>query len=543
MIVDDEQDIRERLKSMIEWERLSLNMVCEAGDSDSAQDMFILYKPKIVIMDINIPIISGIELAKQFLAIDAETRFIIITGFTDFEFVKSSVKLGAVDLISKPIMPDEINQSLESLINYFRKIGEEHANSILINELIAENRPMLIKQTISSLLLSDRNLSDRNGGTDKQLKRLKALYPELERRKAAVVIIVCEQDGNEALGFDSILVAVRNITDELLKSAGFSVYTYFDDLSNLVCTVSWDTGEGDEELEKAIHLIREKLSFYYGIHIIAGIGQPVDSLEGLRDSYQKAKMAYSNKSALEGEKIISFRDIAQIDVPVVLNTDTVIKELSILFREGREPEITQIINSFCTVKGGIDEASGQSYAEWLEKIREFAFSYIAGLVSDCISLGIGSPAINKLPGALVKLSTLADPHSVSVCLTELTKDLLEEFSRKRSKNKNQLIGHSKAYIDQHLSDMHMNLDKVSRHIGLSSVYFCKLFHKEAGISFNDYLNTARVEKAKELLLQTPLKVYEVGEAVGYSNVQYFNYVFKRFSGFTPLEYKNSGISV
>lgn len=128
MIIDDDEEIRERLKLMIEWDRLEMRLSCEAGDSETAQELFLLYRPKIVITDINIPIINGLELAQKMAETDSEVRFIIITGYNDFEYVRSSVKLGAVDLISKPILPEEINKSLQTAAENFRLLRERQAS-------------------------------------------------------------------------------------------------------------------------------------------------------------------------------------------------------------------------------------------------------------------------------------------------------------------------------------------------------------------------------------------------------------------------------
>jgi two-component system response regulator YesN len=116
-----------------------------------------------------------------------------------------------------------------------------------------------------------------------------------------------------------------------------------------------------------------------------------------------------------------------------------------------------------------------------------------------------------------------------------------ELFQKRSESKNALIKMAKDFITNNLGNENLNLDMVSRHIGLSSIYFCKLFHKEEGISFNNHLNLVRVSKAKLLLTETSLKVFEVGCETGYGNSKYFNYIFKRIAGMTPLEYRNNGI--
>lgn len=112
MLIDDDLTVRQRLRAMIDWKALGLRVVCEAADSDSAMELYLLHRPKIIITDICIPIISGLELADAIAALDPDVRFIVITGYTDFEYAKHSVRLGAVDLLSKPIFPEDLTRSL-----------------------------------------------------------------------------------------------------------------------------------------------------------------------------------------------------------------------------------------------------------------------------------------------------------------------------------------------------------------------------------------------------------------------------------------------
>ena len=120
MIIDDDAAVRERLKDIIDWQGLSLDLVCEAGDSDTAIEMYLLYRPKIIISDISIPRISGLELAEVMRKEDADIQFIIITGYHDFEWAKQSVRLGAIDLLSKPVFAETINASLQKAVRYFQ---------------------------------------------------------------------------------------------------------------------------------------------------------------------------------------------------------------------------------------------------------------------------------------------------------------------------------------------------------------------------------------------------------------------------------------
>lgn len=121
MIIDDDAAVRERLKDIIDWQGLSLDLVCEAGDSDTAIEMYLLYRPKIIISDISIPRISGLELAEVMRKEDADIQFIIITGYHDFEWAKQSVRLGAIDLLSKLWFCSGMSR--------FRLIGRKHCGA------------------------------------------------------------------------------------------------------------------------------------------------------------------------------------------------------------------------------------------------------------------------------------------------------------------------------------------------------------------------------------------------------------------------------
>jgi two-component system response regulator YesN len=128
MIIDDEISVRNRLIAMIDWEHLPVNLVCQAEDSEPARELYLLYRPKIIITDINIPIISGLALAEELRQLDPEIRFIVITGYNEFSWAQEAVKLGAVDLLSKPIFQRAINESLKKAVCYFENIKRERAS-------------------------------------------------------------------------------------------------------------------------------------------------------------------------------------------------------------------------------------------------------------------------------------------------------------------------------------------------------------------------------------------------------------------------------
>ena len=113
MIIDDDVYVRERLKAMIKWDSIPVRLVCEAGDGETGRELYSIYHPKIVITDIMIPIISGLDLVSEMLKEDPELLVIVVTGYNDFEFAKRALALGAFNLLSKPVFEDTKEQQIQ----------------------------------------------------------------------------------------------------------------------------------------------------------------------------------------------------------------------------------------------------------------------------------------------------------------------------------------------------------------------------------------------------------------------------------------------
>lgn len=526
MIIDDDEEIRERLKLMIEWDRLEMRLSCEAGDSETAQELFLLYRPKIVITDINIPIINGLELAQKMAETDSEVRFIIITGYNDFEYVRSSVKLGAIDLISKPILPEEINKSLQAAAENFRLLRERQASSQAMTELLSESRPMLLEKYLSFLLQS------RPGSQEDALKRLKTLQFPIENRYCAVALAAPARGTFKSEDTDLILVATKNMADDLLEASGFHRYTYYNDASALVCVASFDFQNGDELLESTLNKLQERMSFYFEVRIFAGIGRQVENPTMLSRSYQEAQTALNYQGILDSGTVVHYKNIKRMEAPVLQDTDRILQKALELLKNGDEEELSVLLS------GLFNNLAAES-SNGIDKVREFSFAYVAAVLSEYLALELDN-LMESCTRVLGELAAATNTQDLFSCLFGLSREVMAQQGRRRSKSRNYVIDAAKEYMIENLSNEKLSLDMVSSHVGLSSVYLCRLFHKESGVSFTEFLNAARIEKAKKLLKETNLKVFEVSYQSGYSNPKHFSYMFRRLVGLTPLEYKNDG---
>lgn len=527
MIIDDDQFIRDRLKKIIDWERIGINLVCEAQDSDSARELFLLHRPKIIITDINIPIISGLDLANEIVLIDPDVRFIVITGFTDFEYVKSSVKLGVIDLISKPLLPEDINESLQKTVAYFNKLRIEQSSLTNMRMLLEESLPIYREKFIGYLLTQKRDYSEND-----ILHKFNSMGMKIKGQYYTVALISPVIDTLSVSETDVTLVAIKNVSDEIMSAANYRIYSFYDTNYRLNCLLAWDFENNSELLEETIQKIYKKIHFYWEIEIYVGIGAPITDITNLHMAFKEAFISLNYQGILSNEPVVNYRNIERLEMPIIIDKSKIINDAIKCFKNADLESMNRIIKnelaSMLTVNNGD-----------IQSIRKFIFEMISAIIAESISLNIKAEIILKYYETYEKLLSTDNIQLLSKYTTEFAERILLELLKNRSVSKNMLIKMSKDFILQNLGNEDLSLEIVSKHIGLSSIYFCKLFHKEEGTSFNDYLNIQRINKAKELLLETNLKVFEVGYATGYGNPKYFNYVFKRIAGITPLEYRNA----
>ncbi|NLJ41980.1 MAG: response regulator [Clostridiales bacterium] len=532
MIVDDDKPIRNRLKAIIPWNEMGLSFVCEAGDSDTAMELFKAHHPKIIIIDINIPIINGLELAEELANLDPEVCFIVITGYTNFEYVKDSVKLGAIDLISKPILEQEIRMSLQKAIDSFEMQRTQKIKSQFNQMLLKENLPM-IRENYASLILRE-GIDYKSQDSSLIHSKLGTLGIDIKGKYYHGAIISPELDRSQYKDADLLLFSLKNISDEIMAESKFKLFSFYDSANYLNCMISSNFINSDNILEETIREIHEKLKFYFDLSLHSGIGRNVDSLSLLPISFQEALTAMGYRGAINDDDVVHYKNIRQINPRYKrqgFDQRELILRLSKAFRSNRYQEIAEQISLYFA---NLKPSSPHS-----ERIaKQFALEFISTIISDSFSMGVQPETIVECSSVFTNIFS-CDMHNLQLYVCKLAKQLLNGLFQKQQDYYHRLIGMAKQYIHENLSNEKLDLEMVSNHIGLSKIYFCKLFHKEEGVSFTDYLNYQRIARAKELLWNSHLKVFEISYEIGYSNPKYFHYVFKRLTGVTPLEHRNS----
>jgi len=526
MIVDDDKPVRDRLKMAIPFSELQLELCCEAADGEEALELYNRHRPQIVITDINIPLVSGLELARQIMESSGEIGVIIITAFGSLDFARDAIKSGISDFLLKPVNDDEMKQSLERIIARLDAHAESYRKERAMHDLMRENLPLLQQRYLISLL--NNMIEDGEEACREHLGRLGL---ELGGDSYCVAVLIPDYYDHTEKDRELIQIAIENITLEVIRSAGVECILFFDALSRPVIVAFSDDKNIGVLLEKQLSTVRDKLRFYFSYDFAAGVGWCVDSLMELSRSFSGAQRALGYKNSFGENNIVNIDNVPLVGLPVAQSVRAERDSILEMFRncddEGLNSELQKYFSRLI-VSFGLSEAfAKQMYLELIMAINNCAWE--SGIDIDVLLGGD--------PYSRILLSTSL--NMVHRHVSEHCAYIMELIKERRKDRASRLIEQAKRYIRENISKPELDLTMVGENIGLSGSYLCSLFRREVGCNFVEYLNRERVEQAKVLLSTTNMRVYEVAVAVGYLNPKYFFQVFKRITNKRPREFSKN----
>jgi two-component system response regulator YesN len=532
MIVDDDNDVHEYLKRIIDWDGLELQIVCEALDGITALELFNKYHPKIIFMDIcisNIPGISGLDLTREFRKLDPSVKVIIITGYTDFEYAKEAISLGAIDILSKPLNPSEINTCLIKAISMLEKERNRFLTDSAIEKVINENIDMLRKTRFEYLLKSTEDNNELE-----IIEQLKLLSIDITSKEYAVanIILNSNKEGNTT---DELCHAIiRKLVETKLIENGYKSYSFFSDNLTLNCLIGWSMENGNDYLEELFVNIFDEINSSLNMQIKAGIGGKVESLTKISISALEAEQCLGYCD-LEAEPIIDYRNIKDVGE---------LKRRNTKLNPYKKIENYLKVWDYQSIVGIIDELfemEKESHPS-LEELREFSIDYLLLLSKVCTDFNAHLWNTTEFSNVMKQIFTAVSSKMLKAPLLTITYEVLNQIQKRKSQRnekKNELVVMAKKYVKNHLSDEELGFDEVCDHIGLSKTYFGRLFSREEGESFSYYINKERINYAKTLLSRTNMRVNEIASKSGFRNTKYFSVVFKSLIGISPLEYRRT----
>lgn len=517
MIVDDEPFVREGLKALIPWQEYGFEVHCEAENGLEAIDKFQRERPDVVIADVKMPKINGLDMIKYFRqTMKTRTKYIILSGYNEFEYARQAIRCGVVRYLLKPIDEDELIEALLDISEMLkREEREQKQKRFLYKASAGDIIKRLIRGEINNEIL--QIIKDHFG-------------MDIETEFAVFMIDVgeakhwggelTEEQMHDKLA--EIEAALADIMD------GERAVFFFDELRYCYCIVaSWDTlaRYGGREIDFA-ERIYQQLDEKTGFKAAIAIGKRVRSIYNLGEAYNTCLEAAYRRAFSSGENIVLFDEMQHFtpryDISSELPLDEIIEAV-----ESRDAERIKLL---------VDQLFERLHDERLAP--EIVNASIISLELDILKV------ICEMKGNVIEFAR----HLKNISLDSLdliaSKKEFESFCLKASEYMGLLRAqHSGDIMDEVESYVKSNYNKdislksVAERFYISPVYLGQLFKKRFGVYFKDYLHNLRIEEAKRLLRKTDLKVYEIAFEVGYSDPNYFINKFKKYTQLTPLEYK------
>ncbi|MDR1638875.1 MAG: response regulator [Clostridiales bacterium] len=528
IIVDDNKFERNGIKKSIEWEKYGIMVVGTFANGYDALASLDELQPHIVITDIAMPNLNGIEMSEIIKKKNPGTKIIFISCHSDFNYSQSAISLGANGYVLKPIVSDELVVELEKIVNDFIAKDTEALERKEMMRQLEEMLPLVQEQFFKELLLG--NCKDREDiGRRVQFLRI----PVQTDFFAQVIFISLRDLVNSGSAESSYFVSysVKRIVSSasMGSTKAFPVQISSDEFA---AVIFGKTGELKEAALSASVCINMEISGQLGISATMGISKCASGLENVPLLYRQAFRAANTRFYSGSNPIILFEDIEEgLDSPFegMPNMDSVYQDLRNLVSLGTEESIEGFLQKYL---GSDGMRRDEIY------IKGFVFSVIS--LTEII-LKEANQSFKDVFGDDImiwkKLSRFETIIDVKQWLCNIFRAIQEHISKKSSSRNARVVESIKEIIKNSYSEQ-ISIDAISKSVYLSGRHINSLFKKETGKTIFDYVISYRIEVAKRLLKDPDSKVSAVAESVGYQNTSYFCLAFKKNVGMTPAEYKN-----
>lgn len=530
MIVDDEPFIREGLRKTINWKSLHCSVVGEAENGIEAIEKIDMFMPDIIITDIMMPGYSGLELTKYIKDNHPQIKIIFLTGYNDFSFAQQAIKLGAFDFVLKPTDTDELEKVISKARNEIVKCNSEMIQHEKLLEVIEVSLPILKDKFIADLLYSN------SVSADETEEKLQFFGIKIE----SFIIMCVEIDNFIELNKKSTeeekllqIFLVKEKTEELLKRCKFKgIINYIHNTFSVILQFSKD--ESDEILKTSIISISEELRNKFenssAFTISIGISHYYDKVSNIKRAYNEAIKCLENRFYIGNNTTIHIDDIFSFESNMSKNeiqTKQILDAIRSANTEKAKAELNNIIKIFSQINN--KEYVFNICTEIIASISRL-YCELYGNMSDIYEEG--AIPYDRIFGCTSLTDLISILENILNKVSESINKLLNTQTRK-------VISKALDFINKHFNE-DITLNDVSEHVYMSPWYFSKLFKKETGETFTEFILKCRIEKAKELLKsRIELKAYEVAELVGFNDARYFGQIFKKVTGLTPTEYRDN----
>lgn len=518
VLIDDENKITRGLKQIIQWERLNCTVVGVAYNGQLGLQLVEDTQPDIVITDINMPYMDGLEMIEVLKRKESKMKFIILSGYSDFQYAQKGIRLGINNFILKPVDEQELEDSIQQAT---ADIEHERREQEKLTAYQTQN--MMYTAHIQEYVLRDTVLTSMQPDEISELLQ----YAQIDFKYNYFTCCVLMKNHNtESVTTDEKQILSKLLSSEWPEQSQIHVFPfrYSDFEMGIVVNhselIHWQmTLQGN---------INDPFIKKTNCSLLFGVGQTYLGFDKLHASFEEAKHAL-------GYSIVNKQNSTFLYDPFFLQTKLTEHEPYISFLSLLEKD--QYRESLAMIDPLFDSLDAMSRLHTID-LQMVCLNMILAAVRRMTPWQI-QQLYAQIGVDIISLGQLSHHHDMNDLKQKMRGILVHIHGHKEKQEQHQhpsMIQNIKQYMDKHCAE-NISLVSMAEHFFINPSYLSQIFKKKTNDTFLNYLTKIRIEKAKCLLLETDLKVYEISDQVGYKDPKYFSKIFEKYTGIKPSDFK------
>jgi two-component system response regulator YesN len=510
--VEDEVLTREGIRDNVNWEAYGFEFCGEAGDGEMALPLIKMAKPDVLITDIKMPFMDGLQLCKIVRERLPWIKVIILSGHDEFEYAQEAIKLGVTEYLLKPVTEQDLHQVLQRMAVQLAEEKQEQETLQKLQTEIEENRATLRERFLLKLMMGGVSSGDA-------MEQGQSLGLDLIARCYRVAILKTELgDRSEQFDYDEYR-QVQNFVANLVVNNP-DIFLVKKDWGELVLVMKGNAPEFiEDEFQVLLEHVRQVVNTTR-YHLVVGAGAPVRRIGELYQSFVEALVRLQGNTTEDRNRsnpAVAREELLKLDKTAVER----------FLRLGSKDGLEEFFNSYLDPIGATALQS--------DLIKNYIFCDFVLAAAKLVNELGGD--LNQVIPELNSLESILGEMKTSAQLKEQAQQILiSALAYRDSQTGSQytgLIHQAKEYMERHYMDPDFTLNQVAELVNLSPSHFSVVFSRQVGETFKEYLTDIRIKKAKELLRTTALRSTDIAFLVGYNDPHYFSTVFKKNTGHSP----------
>lgn len=515
ILVDDEVFSRQGLRNLIDWESCGFAVTDEAGNGEDALALIRSAMPDLVITDIRMPVMDGLELIRRIREDETmhEMEFIIISGHDDFAYAQKAVRYGVLDFILKPVDDKELEGVLRDLAAKLDRAKAEREQQLLLHN----------ERMISAMIRGEASAEEIRQWAAEQgfvpdeafryvLVEINDLHPWQDREHPSISAIR-----------RTISAAIRNL---LGKDYDPYIHEHAKRFGYILPRSRCPEERGG--LKRFAAKLQERLGQELDAPVYLYIGDAINHLRHLREAYQTASDAALHKYVADSPIIVHDR-LKDRQLHHASLDRALLGKLIEKVEEGAEEQLLAVIDQI------FDAFREQRFAP--EAVKLAVHACVTDVLKSLARMEVDQKELQHLPPMLGWQDLCLTPEELKRLFTAFVLESADKLSANRKESIKGSIQKIRDYIENHYHE-NISLKNIAATFYMNPVYLGQLFKKTYGVYFNEFLLDIRIREAKKLLRQTDLRIYEIADRVGFKNADYFVTQFEKIENMTPTEYRN-----